>query len=362
MNLDDETIIGKVGNKRRCLACVFNLETVGMVGRIVLVGGSYFQPFQYKNYWRHTRGSVQCFQPFQRLFGTRQNDQTIVGKVGKVSQIDPRKFIGRKSSPCSKCGGVVHYVNSLGEISCQTCYPPRQSHHWLLILVSEAGTWSAEGEAFLSGDNSSGLTAPPQAESAAAIRRNSPPFTGENSTQTSPPISSDAVSPDSQKVVVRRKSSEPYTEPEIAWMLCRGGILDQMAESVARRPYRPPISRPGETIEERDARIEHMASGTLGGKRRRFEQSIVGAVHAELTVDLQFVIAKSEPRRLETFPAGTACLLFPKRVVPERDPEAAVIRGSLASRGREAARLAVIRLDGKLRIVDEHMVAVGVAP
>lgn len=51
------------------------------------------------------------------------------------------KFIGRDARPCRKCGGIAHYVNRLGGVSCQACQPPKQDRDVLGWLTIWAGAW-----------------------------------------------------------------------------------------------------------------------------------------------------------------------------------------------------------------------------
>ncbi|MFO0919662.1 MAG: hypothetical protein U0872_15295 [Planctomycetaceae bacterium] len=251
----------------------------------------------------------------------------------------PSKFIGKKASPCRKCNGILHYVNPMGGVSCFSCYPPRKPEHVSLRLICESGVWTAEGDAFFDG-SSDKLAESSEPSSIATSRPEAALPAGPH--------------PAAARPVVRRKSSEPYTDLELDWVFRPGGIIDQMDESASRRPYRPAVSRAGETISERNERLSRWsndASGSSGNSRDRLVPSDVGAVPAELTVDLDFGGPRSVPGAVTTFLAGTPCLLFPGRVIPDRDPEAAEVRGSLAVHAKHGRRVAVIRLDGKLRIV-----------
>lgn len=50
-----------------------------------------------------------------------------------------RKFIGRKASPCRRCGGASHWVNSLGGIVCETCERPTSPPS--IRLTISGGVW-----------------------------------------------------------------------------------------------------------------------------------------------------------------------------------------------------------------------------
>lgn len=54
---------------------------------------------------------------------------------------DPKRFIGRKSSTCRKCGGSSHYVNRIGGIVCVTCSPPKSPADDTFRLTIEGGVW-----------------------------------------------------------------------------------------------------------------------------------------------------------------------------------------------------------------------------
>lgn len=280
--------------------------------------------------------------------------------------INPRKFIGQKSSPCRKCKSINAYVNSLGGISCQTCYPPRQPQHCLLRMVSESGTWTAEGEAFFSGsgDQSLGVTSPPKA----ATRH-----TGTAGRQAQPDQSItqlnylSSLHPGLQNGYRRRKSSEPFDARELTWVIEPGGILDQMAAVAGSR--RTAVSRTGETIAEIEDRQARFRDSTFQPRRR--VPSNVGSIAAVTTEPMLFIRSetiaadvRTAERLYDEFPAGTPVRLFPGQNVPECDPEAVEIRSSITGHGKEGRRLVVVRLPaeieagGKLRLMRDDLVRV----
>jgi hypothetical protein len=288
--------------------------------------------------------------------------QTLTTKIIHIihiMHINPRKFLGQKSSPCRKCRSVNAYVNSLGGISCQTCYPPRQPEHCLLRIISESGVWTAECEAFFSGsdDLSPGTTSPPQA----ATRPAGP---AEPTTQTDY-LSS--LHPGLQNGYRRRKSSEPFDGRELTWVIEPGGILDQMAAAAGSR--RPAVSRTGETIAEISDRQARFRDRTFQPRRR--VPSNAGSIAAVTTGPMRFIRSetvaadgRTVERLYDEFPTGTPVRLFPGQNVPECDPEAVEIRSSITGQGKEGRRLVVVRLPaeiesgGRLRLMREDHVRV----
>lgn len=242
----------------------------------------------------------------------------------------------------------------MGGISCIACYPPKKPEHVLLRLISEAGVWTTPDQAFYTGSDNLGslqanhspdLTSPPQAETGHPAAAGQPTAAVE-----SPHTAS--------RVVVRRKLSEPYVPTELAWVVCDGGILDQMAESLRTR--RIAVSRSGETLEEISERLAKFRNKSHSP--RKLAKSNQGAVPAEILTDLRFVAEfPAEQRRFDHFSAGTKCLLFPGRVIPRNDPQADDLRESLEIHKKNGRRLAAIRLPvdgGMLRMVDEQKVAI----
>lgn len=243
----------------------------------------------------------------------------------------------------------------MGGVSCESCYPPRQPHHCLLRLISEGGAWTTEDAAFYVGEavsvkNGSGLTSPAQP---AAV----------------PPRPAASAEAPAGTITIRRKTSEPYTDHEIAWALGSGGICDQMdaaaavaANETTRRQYRDPVSRPGETIDEIAERIGRMRNREF--VRRAAVESNVGAIPGQTTEEMRFIADESPGpdgkfrRTYDVFPAGTKCLVFPGRNIPAGDPQEDDIRASVTAHHKGGRRVAVVRLGGMLRIVDEHKVNV----
>ena len=175
--------------------------------------------------------------------------------------------------------------------------------------------------------------------------------------------------PTSGKITIRRKTSDPYTDHEIAWALGPGGICDQMdaaaevaASEVTRRLYREPVSRPGETIDEIAERIGRMRNRDF--VRRAVAETNVGAIPGQTTEEMRFIADESPGpdgkfrRTYDVFPAGTKCLVFPGRNIPVGDPQEDDIRASVTAHHKGGRRVAVVRLGGMLRIVDEHKVSV----
>lgn len=271
-----------------------------------------------------------------------------------MSQVNPQKFLGQKSSPCRKCNGINAYVNSLGGISCQTCYPPRRPEYCLLRMVSESGVWTSEHEAFFQCAEPLPAAAPPQQAKTGPAGR-------DGQLQTTQPSATHPKSPIEYR---RRKSSEPYDQREINWALEPGGIMDQMSAAAGTR--RSAVSRTGETASEVADRLARFQDQTF--MSRRLAPSSAGSVSAVTTEPLEFIVSEipaesgqSIQRTMETFPAGTACLLFLGRQVPESDPEAGDIRASIAGRGKEARLMVVVRLPaagGRLRILSEKLISV----
>lgn len=300
--------------------------------------------------------------------------QTLTTKIIHIihiMHINPRKFLGQKSSPCRKCKSINAYVNSLGGISCQTCYPPRQPEHCLLRMISESGVWTADGEAFFSGsgDPLPGTTSPPQAET----RPDRPADPSEKrknecSPITTQPAEPSATYPELPEGYIRRKSSEHYDAREINWVIEPGGILDQMAAAAGSR--RPAVSRTGETITEVADRQARFRDSTF--HPRRFRPSNFGSIPAVTTAPMRFIRSeavaadgRTVERLYDEFPAGTPVRLFPGRNVPDCDPEAGDIRASITGHGKEGRRLVVVRMPaeidagGRLRILREDQVMVG---
>lgn len=265
---------------------------------------------------------------------------------------NPSKFIGKKATPCRKCNSPMHYVNPMGGISCFSCYPPKRPEHVTLRLICEGGVWTTEDQAFFVPDSN----AADGSSNRSADGVTSPP------TPTGPPAAADQHQ--SSRQVVRRKSSDDYTDLEINSFFCPGGMLDQMDESAGRRPYRIPVCRAGETITERDDRLQRFRLGHRGFEASRKFRSNLGAVPAELVELLRFVERSFEDDHgrvrhdTKDFPLGEKCLLFPGRKPPRQDPQASSIEEALRAKGDEANRFAVIRLDELLRVVPEKTVRI----
>jgi len=65
----------------------------------------------------------------------------------KTAAADPRRFIGRKGSPCRKCRGAIHYVPRAGGILCHVCSPPAAGDVTLRIEAVQ-GIWQDADSGF----------------------------------------------------------------------------------------------------------------------------------------------------------------------------------------------------------------------
>lgn len=257
---------------------------------------------------------------------------------------DARKFLGRAAKPCRKCGGVAHYVNRLGGISCEHCMPPRTGH-CVLRLTIVGGTWDDADNPFGASDEQKNNGFSKNASGTHRIASAASDSQSGTSSQTEAPN------------VVRRGPANEYADAELNWVVCPGGILDQMAAGPrVVTPAPSPACWRGETIDE----IRERLAGRADRSARR--PSDHGAVSAVLTEDLQFVTGSEidshgvNRLQVKVYQSGSDCLLFLGRKVPPRDPEAEWVNQSLAARKDDAKNMAVVRLDGRLRLVRIHQV------
>lgn len=257
---------------------------------------------------------------------------------------DARRFLGRDAKPCRKCGGVSHYVNRIGGISCERCTPPRPGY-CLLRMTIVGGTWDDADDPFGKPDNPKN----------SGFSKNAP--RSHSSPSAASVDEAGASSQTSASIVVRRNAANEYAEEELNWAVCPGGILDQMKSGPRTASRLPsPCCHRGETVDD----IRERLAGHATRSARR--QSDHGTVAAELTEDLRFVIGSEIDRhgvnrlQVKVYPAGEPCLLFVGRKVPPRDPEAEWVNSSLASRKDDAKNMAVVRLDGRIRLIKINQV------
>jgi hypothetical protein len=98
--------------------------------------------------------------------------------------------------------------------------------------------------------------------------------------------------------------------------------------------------------------------------RRATIESNVGAIPGQTNEEMRFIADESTgpdgrfQRIYDVFPAGTKCLVFPGRNIPAGDPQECDIRASVTAHHKGGRRVAVVRLGGMLRIVDEHKINV----
>lgn len=257
---------------------------------------------------------------------------------------DARRFLGRDAKPCRKCGGVSHYVNRLGGISCETCVPPKPGY-CLMRMTIVGGTWDDADNPFGASDEPKNSGFSKNASGTHRIASAASDSQSGTSSQTEAPN------------VVRRGPANEYADAELNWVVCPGGILDQMAAGprvVTNLPS--PACWRGETIDE----VRERLTGRAARSARR--PSDHGAVPAVLTEDLQFVTGSEidshgvNRLQVKVYQEGSDCLLFLGRKVPPRDPEAEWVNQSLASRKDDAKNMAVVRLDGRIRLVKIHQI------
>ncbi len=263
-----------------------------------------------------------------------------------------RRFLGRNAKTCRKCGGVEHYVNKLGGISCLLCMPPAKPEHCLFRMTIVGGLWDDAENPFGASDATHAEDFSDSSKSASESHRIASAASGGATVA--------GESPDASNVV-KRDASGSLAPAEVNWFLEPGGIIDQMAVSARRpdlcrdSPLPYPVSRRGETLQEIADRRAGLVKPWKSSRRR----SDAGAVTAVLREELQFVVGTDigpdghATHRLESFPEGTGCLLFPNRKLPPRDPETPEIEASLKGMTPDDVKTkAVVRLGDRMRIVD----------
>lgn len=264
---------------------------------------------------------------------------------------DPHRFLGRAAKPCRKCGQVGHYVNRLGGISCETCIPPRAGVV-LLRLTITAGTWDDAENPFGTPDDPKNSSFSRNASGTHGSLSAASGIENGSSGQTEP------------SNTVKRNKEGHYADEELKWIVEPGGIVDQMEASAGVTPvqasHTAATCQTGETTAEKADRLNRMRTGQHVG--RNLVRSDHGSVPAVLVQEMRFVAGSTVDERgvnrlqHTVYPEGDFCLLFVGRKIPPRDPEAAAIEASLKAMKDEAKKMAVIRLDGTLRMVDSRKV------